>query len=114
MTTLRSLLMTDKPDAPPPHLDRVTPPAAMPGGEVEVHGAHLDPGGARVPHATLGDAPAPVILSRPTRATIQVPEGAITGDLIVHRNGHASNPLNVRFTAPMAGAKAPVAKPADD
>jgi hypothetical protein len=114
MTTLRSLLMTDKPDAPPPHLDRVTPPAAMPGGEVEVHGAHLDPAGARVPHATLGDTPAPVILSRPTRATIQIPEGAISGDLIVHRNGQASNPLNLRVAVPMAENLHPVANPAVD
>jgi hypothetical protein len=114
MTTLRSLLMTDKPDAPPPHLDRVMPPAAMPGGEVEVHGAHLDPASARVSHATLGDTPAPIILSRPTRATIQIPEGAITGDLIVHRNGHASNPLNLRVAVPMAENLHPVANPAVD
>jgi hypothetical protein len=114
MTTLRSLLMTDKPDAPPPHLDRGTPPAAMPGGEVEVHGAHLDPAAARVPHATLGDTPAPVILSRPTRATIQIPDGAITGDLILHRNGHASNPLHLRVAVPMAENLHPVANPAVD
>ena len=114
MTTLRSLLTTDRPDAPPPHLDRVTPAAAMPGGEVEVLGAHLDPTGARVPHATLGDTPAPIILSRPTRATIQIPEGAISGDLIVHRNGHASNPLNLRVAVPMAENLHPVANPAVD
>jgi sugar lactone lactonase YvrE len=114
MTTLRSLLMTDTPASPAPRLDRVTPVAAMPGGEVEVHGAHLDPTGARVPHATVGDTPAPVILSRPTRATIQIPEGAISGDLILHRNGHASNPLNVRVAVPMAENLHPVANPAVD
>jgi sugar lactone lactonase YvrE len=114
MTTLRSLLMTDTPAPPDPHLDRITPPAAMPGGEVEVHGAHLDPAAARVPHATLGDTPAPVILSRPTRATVQVPEGAITGDLILHRNGHASNPLHLRVAVPMAENLHPVANPAVD
>jgi hypothetical protein len=114
MTTLRSLLMTDTPAPPAPHLDRVSPPAAMPGGEVEVHGAHLDPAAARVPHATLGDTPAPVILSRPTRAAIQIPDGAITGDLILHRNGHASNPLHLRVAVPMAENLHPVANPAVD
>jgi hypothetical protein len=114
MTTLRTLLMTDKPDSPHPHLDRVLPAAAMPGGEVEVHGAHLDPDGPRIPRATLGDTTAPVILSRPTRATIQIPEGSITGDLIVHRSGHASNPLNLRVAVPMAENLHPVANPAVD
>jgi hypothetical protein len=113
MTTLRSLLMTDTP-APTPHLDRVTPVAAMPGGEVEVQGTHLDPAAGRVPHATLGDTPAPIILSRPTRATIQIPEGAISGDLIVHRNSHASNALNLRVAVPMAENLHPVANPAVD
>ena len=104
--------MTDKPNAP--HLDHVTPPAAMPGGEVQVLGAHLDSHDARIPHATLGDTAAPVILSRPTRATIQIPEGAITGDLIVHRNGNASNALNLRIAVPMAENLHPVSNPAVD
>jgi sugar lactone lactonase YvrE len=115
MTTLRSLLTTDKPEKPgTPHLDRVTPSAAMPGGEVQVHGAHLDPHDAGIPHATLGDTAAPVVLSRPTRATIQIPEGSITGDLIVHRDGHASNALSLRVAVPMAENLHPVANPAVD
>ncbi len=86
MTTLRTLLSPEKPDkseASPPHLDRVTPIAAMPGGDVDVHGTHLEPLGHHIPRATIGDIPAPVILSRPTRATIRVPEGAISGDLVL-------------------------------
>jgi sugar lactone lactonase YvrE len=114
MTTLRSLLTHDKPDAPAPHLDRVTPPAAMPGGEIDIHGTHLEPFASKVPHATLGDTPAPIILSRPTRTTVQIPEGSITGDLVLHRNGHASNPLNVRVAVPMAENLHPVANPAVD
>jgi sugar lactone lactonase YvrE len=114
MTTLRTLLTTDKPDAQHPHLDRVTPAAAMPGGEVDVHGTHLDPDGAKIPRATLGDTAAPIILSRPTRATIQIPEGSITGDLVVHRSGQPSNPINLRVAVPMAENLHPVANPAVD
>jgi hypothetical protein len=114
MTTLRSLLTPDKPDVPQPHLDRVTPFAALPGGEIDVHGSHLQPHDALVPRATIGDISAPVILTRPTRATIRIPEGTITGDLVLHRGGQASNPLNLRVAVPMAENLHPVANPAVD
>ena len=114
MTSLRSLLTPDKPDAPTPHLERVNPAAAMPGGEIDVLGSHLDPLGAHVTRATIGDVSAKVVLSRPTRATIQVPEGAIGGDLVVHRGGSASNALDLRVAVPMAENLHPVANPAVD
>lgn len=114
MTTLRSFLHPDTPHPPSPHLDRVTPPAAMPGGDIDVHGIHLDPIASRLPHATIGDTPAAITLSRPTRATVHIPEGAITGDLILYRNGHASNPLDVRIAVPMAENLHPVANPTVD
>jgi hypothetical protein len=97
-----------------PHLDHLSPPAALPGGTIELHGTHLDPAGNRVPHATIGDTFAPVTLSRPTRATVQVPDGSISGDLILHRNGDSSNPLHVRIAVPMAENLHPVANPAVD
>jgi len=112
MTTLRSFLTPDKPETP--HLDRVAPAAAMPGGEVNLHGSHLDAHNAQVPHAAIGDIPAPVILSRPTRATIRIPEGSITGDVIFHRNAAESNALNLRVAVPMAENLHPVANPAVD
>jgi sugar lactone lactonase YvrE len=114
MNPLLSLLKNDTSHPGTPHLDRVTPPAAMPGGEVAIHGTHLDPVASRLPRVTIGDISAPVTLSRPTRAAIQVPEGSISGDLILHRNGHASNPLNLRVAVPMAENLHPVANPAVD
>ena len=114
MTTLRSLLTSDKPNAAAPHIDRVTPIAAMPGGEIEVQGQHLDPDGSHIPRATIGDISAPVTLSRPTRATIRIPDGTITGDLIIHRSAAESNPLNIRVAVPMAENLHPVANPAVD
>lgn len=113
MTTLRSLLHHDTPHTLP-HLDHISPPAAMPGGQIDVVGSNLDPCASHLPHATIGDTPAPVILSRPTRATVSIPEGAISGDLVLHRNGHASNPLDVRVAVPMAENLHPVANPAVD
>ncbi len=97
-----------------PRLTNLIPPAALPGGTIELHGTHLDPTGNHVPHATIGDTFAPVTLSRPNRALVQVPEGSISGDLVLHRNGDTSNPLHVRVAVPMAENLHPVANPAVD
>ncbi|HTF65952.1 MAG TPA: hypothetical protein VK638_25010 [Edaphobacter sp.] len=97
-----------------PHLNRIHPPAAMPGGEIELQGTHLDPAGSRLPHASIGDTFAPVLFSRPDRATVLVPDGSISGDLVLHRNGEASNPLLVHIAVPMAENLHPVANPAVD
>jgi hypothetical protein len=114
MTSLRSLLISDKPDAPAPHLDRIAPVAAMPGGEVNVLGSHLEPLITSVPHATVGDIAAPIVLSRPDRATIQIPEGTISGDVVIHRHDVSSNALTLRVAVPMAENLHPVANPAVD
>jgi hypothetical protein len=113
MTSLRSLLKPDPSHTSTPHLDRVSPPAAMPGGEVLLEGAHLGPS-SRIPHATVGDTFAPITLSRPSRAVVKIPEGSITGDIVVHHDGFASNPLHLRVAVPMAENLHPVANPAVD
>jgi len=109
VTPLLDFLKTDA-----PHLHHLSPPAAMPGGEIEVHGTHLDPYNLELPSASIGDTPAPVALSRPTRATVRIPEGSISGDLVVHRNGSSSNPLFARIAVPMAENLHPVTNPAVD
>jgi len=86
----------------------------MPGGEVELQGRSLEPVGGRLPHASIGDIFSPVILSRPNRAVVQVPDGSITGDLVFHRNGENSNPLLVRVAVPMAENVHPVSNPVVD
>jgi glucose/arabinose dehydrogenase len=107
-----SLFSSSSPLAP--HITRIYPPAAMPGGEISLHGTHLDPASHRMPHATIGDVFAPVSLSRPGRATVRVLEGSISGELILHRNGEPSNPVTLRVAVPMAENLHPVANPAVD
>src|SRR6202042_3099924 len=51
---------------------------------------------------------------RPSRAVVKIPEGSITGDIVVHHNGLASNPLSLRVAVPMAENLHPVANPAVD
>jgi hypothetical protein len=86
----------------------------MPGGDVEILGSNLGSANSLLPHATIGDIAAPVILSRPSHVTLRVPEGTISGDLILHRNGDSTNPVPIRIAVPMAENLHPVANPAVD
>ena len=105
-----------------PHIDRVHPPAAMPGGEVELHGRNLGPFSTTgpnthpesLPRVTLNNTFAQSLLSRPTRTLFAVPEGTISGDIVLHRNGEPSNPAHLHVAVPMAENLHPVANPAVD
>lgn len=109
-----------------PSLYSLRPPAAMPGaeavpgGEVELNGAGLQAqGGSVLPSVMVGDVPAYLALSRPGRAVIRIPEGTISGDVVVSladgtRHGSVSNPLRLRVAVPMAENLHPVANPAVD
>ncbi len=108
-----SLFRSDT-DAAAPHIDRLHPACAMPGGEVELHGRNLGPHEEALPRVTLNDTQAPVVLARPTHATLRVPEGTLSGDLLVQSNGLGSNPMHLHVAVPMAENLHPVANPAVD
>ena len=99
------------PDAP--HLDHLTPRSAIPGGSFEVTGSLILKGN-ELPEAFFGETPATFDMARPTRARIRVPSGAISSDLIVRRNGVASNVLHANVGVPMAEDLHLVANPAVD
>jgi hypothetical protein len=95
------LLHSSRPDAP--HLDRLHPRSAIPGGSFEVLGTHLlsTNDGPQIPQAFFGETPALLDLARPTRALVRVPNGAISSDLCLRRDGLASNPLHANIGVPM-------------
>ena len=103
-----------------PRLESLHPPAAMPGGEVELRGAGLQGQGARtLPTVVVGDTPMYLGLSRPTRTVIRIPEGTISGDVVLSlsdsgRHSASSNALHLRVAVPMAENLHPVANPAVD
>ncbi len=115
MTPLLHGLKTDV-----PRLETLMPPVAMPGGEVELSGTGLQGHDAGVlPSVMVGDTPAYLALSRPGRAVIRIPEGTISGDVVLSVSGgskanSASNPLLLRVAVPMAENLHPVANPAVD
>jgi len=111
------LLKTDKQNpqaATTPHLDSLSPPAAMPGGDIALHGSALTPSDHALPSATIGDTPARLSLSRPREVSLRVPDGAISGEIVLQHAGGASNPLPVRIAVPMADNLHPVSNPAVD
>jgi DNA-binding beta-propeller fold protein YncE len=98
-----------------PKLESLSPGAAMPGGEVELRGSGLQGSdGAVLPAVSVGDIPVYLGLSRAGRAVIRIPEGTISGEVVLERGGAASNPLELRVSVPMAENLHPVANPAVD
>src|ERR1700761_3186771 len=97
-----------------PRIDSITPEAVLPGGEVELAGSALGPVAERRPLAVLDGSLAPVLLSRPTRMSIRIPESAQAGRLEVRQNGATSNSVNLKVGRLIAENLNPVSSPAVD
>jgi hypothetical protein len=100
-----------------PRIEAVLPNAALPGGEIEVHGVNLGAiagaNGLLAPHSAIGGAAAPVLLSRATRLLVRVPEPAsISPKLEVFRNGSRSNQVEIHIARLLAENVHAVASPA--
>ncbi len=111
------LLKTGKQDPQTPsapHLDHISPPAALPGGEVSLFGSSLTFGEHSTPTATIGDTAARTTFSRSQQASVRIPEGCISGELVLRHGGGPSNPLHLSIAVPMADNLHPVSNPAVD
>ena len=91
----------------------------MPGGEVELSGSGLQARGGALPSVMVGDTPAYLALSRPERTVIRIPEGTISGDVVLAlgegpKLASMSNALGLRVAVPMAENLHPVANPVVD
>src|SRR5665213_565673 len=98
----------------PPHIASIAPPAALPGGDVEVHGQALAPGTFRQPVATIGEQRASVTMSQPSRVLLHVPGGTISGNVQLRVEGHASNTMPLSVGIAIAENMDPVANPVAD
>jgi len=113
----------DKPDSPAaekgsatnqPLIERVTPPAAIPGGEISILGRGLTRNGRGRPQVRFGDQPGSLLLSSPTRLVVRVPEGVSSGDVTVDTGVAVSAPASVAVGVTIADNLHPVANPAVD
>jgi hypothetical protein len=97
-----------------PRIESVEPSAALPGGEVEVHGTNLGAVSFRRPVAMLGDLAAAVVMSRGRRIILRVPQEAASGNLRILQNGAQSNAVNVEVATMLATGIHAVANPVID
>ena len=97
-----------------PHIDAVHPNAALPGGEIRITGKALRPLELRRPRVQFGDVEGSVLISADDFLVARVPEGAVSGPVVVSTNGHVSNPHQVKVAVPLADNVHPVSNPALD
>jgi len=97
-----------------PHIEAVTPRAALPGGEVRITGSGLRPSGLYRPRVVFGEAEGAVLISSDSFLIARVPEGASSGRIIVSSNGDSSNPHEIKLAVPIAENLHPVTNPALD
>ena len=79
-----------------PHITSITPLAALPGGEVEVHGRKLATETYRQPSATIGEQASPVRMSHNSKVLLHVPDGAISGNIQLRRWPHQQRRAIIR------------------
>jgi sugar lactone lactonase YvrE len=97
-----------------PRIDAVRPAAALAGGEVRIVGSGLRPPDLRRPRVHFGDVEGAVVISSDDFLIARVPDGAMTGPVIVATNGHTSNPHEIKVAVPIAENLHPVSNPALD
>ena len=97
-----------------PHITSITPLAALPGGEVEVHGHRLATEAYRQPSATIGEQTSQVTMSHASKVLLHVPDGAISGNVQLRVDGHTSNAMPLSVGVAIADDMDPVASPVVD
>jgi sugar lactone lactonase YvrE len=96
---------------PAPRIDDVIPPAALPGGDVELIGANLGPHAGTAPVVFVDGSPAHILLSRPARLMFKVPDLASTGMLEVRTASSISNAAPLRVARELNEGLHPVTSP---
>ena len=101
-------------ELPTPRISRVHPIAALPGGEIHVHGSSLAAVAGRLPVAMLGELSAGVLLSREERLVLRIPDESEPGLLRVLRSGGESNSVPIDVAQLLASGIHQVSNPAVD
>jgi hypothetical protein len=97
-----------------PHIEAVTPAAALPGGEVRILGTGFRPQELRRPRVRFGELEGSVVVSSDDFVIARVPDGAASGTVVVSTNGHSSNAQQIKVASAIAENLHPVTNPALD
>jgi sugar lactone lactonase YvrE len=95
-----------------PQISRVSPPAAIAGGEFQIRGKGLAKSDR--PRVTIGDVAAPVIIGSDSFVIARVPEGASDGELVVESGSVSSESWACDVGVLIGEGLHPVANPAVD
>jgi sugar lactone lactonase YvrE len=95
-----------------PRIDDIVPAAALPLGEIELIGANLGPYSSGPPDVLVDGQPAHVLMSRPSRLALCVPEEAGTGLIEVRNSAGSSNAAPLRVARQLSEGLHPVTNPA--
>lgn len=109
----RILRKKDEPNGKP-HIQRIVPAAALPGGEIKIIGNNLKPADLRRPHVDFGEIEGSIVVSSEDFIIARVPEEATSGEVVVESNGDRSNLAEVQIGIRIAEGVHPVANPAVD
>jgi sugar lactone lactonase YvrE len=95
-----------------PQISRVTPNAAIPGGEFQIRGKGFV--SADRPRVTIGEVSAPVIIGSDSFVIVRVPDGAAAGELVLGNGVQESPAWSCDIGVQVADSLHPVANPAVD
>jgi hypothetical protein len=108
----RSAPQPESATPPLPRVDDVVPAAALPMGEVELKGIYLGPHGYGLPAVYVDGDAAHILMSRPSRLSFRVPDGASLGLIEVRTPAGAANAGAVRVARKLTDGLHPVTSPA--
>ena len=97
-----------------PRIERVTPPAALPGGEVSISGSGFSVHNHARAQVQFGSAEGSIVMSADNFLIARVPDGAAGGAVRVHTNGVESAPFPMSLGVQVADNLHPVSSPAVD
>jgi len=94
-----------------PRIDDILPAAALPGGEIELTGANLGPLNDELPAVHVDGLLAHLLMCRPDRLAIRVPNEATTGLIEVRNPAGLSNSAPLRVARQLSEGLHPVTSP---
>jgi streptogramin lyase len=97
-----------------PHIERISPGAALPGGEITIYGSSFTSRRGGRPLVRFGDMEAPLALASSNRLIARVPENVTARTIQVVNAQQESQPYPVALAYQIADNLHPVANPAVD
>jgi DNA-binding beta-propeller fold protein YncE len=95
-------------------VDSITPAAAIPGGEIAIHGSGFGSTNSSRPRVQFGDTEASVVIAAETFLVARVPEAPAGSSVSVSTSHGASKPFEIQLGIQIAENLHPVCNPAVD